>query len=300
MKKYLYLVLLAISFALNASQECKEDISKGEVKAWQQKLELGKAMMKGRLSKIEELLNSGVDTKSVFEYLLNFMQIKRVSIELAEKIGELFIKHNIDIDQIFLGSTVFDKAINMSELEAVKLLIKLGADINKQDLDGNTVLIELSGELGYEFEDENSITQNFKRRMLFLLLLNGANLTIANNDNETFFDYLQENVEVQNVVNEFIDYILDAEGVNDIKGAENALLIAAYLKEPNLVNALLRKGLWFKSQENHYYFNNLIADQPDIQALVNQYKLEHHYLITNTLLDNTELVPDLINVVHEY
>jgi len=94
----------------------------------------------------------------------------------------------------------------------------------------------------------------------------------------------------------FIDYILNAKNLDQIKGAENALLIAAYLNRVDLVGQLLRKGVWFRSAKNEQYFNNLIADKPEMHAVVKQYKKD----LANAISEQTGFIPDLTNIVAKY
>jgi len=174
--------------------------------------------------------------------------------------------------------------------EIFKLLISVGVDINKQD-DRGSLLLKTADKLTNNYQAEK---QTIRKKIMYLLLLNGADLELGTR-NMTFYNYL--NVpNVKEVVDEFIKAILNANNFDQIKGAENALLIAAYSNNTDLVDQLLRKGVRFRSEKNEKYFNNLITGKPEMHEVVKQYKKD----LSSAISEPTGFIPDLTNIVARY
>ncbi|MDR3647097.1 MAG: hypothetical protein P4L22_06160 [Candidatus Babeliales bacterium] len=175
------------------------------------------------------------------------------------------------------------------KLKIFNLLIDYGVDINLQK-SGNTLLNEV-----YVPIDE-ATGQN-----LFRLLELGADITIESTGTRlNFLNLLNSGSQITKIAERFVEYVLQAEDINVIKGAENALLIAVYLNNCDSVNTLLRKGVWFRSEKNELYCRNLIQSETRgnmrTKSIFYKYYLERKRLIN----ENTSLIPDLNNIVCGY
>jgi len=202
-------------------------------------------------------------------------------------------KANLNCKEYWTGNTPLISAIlgwNIANIEKpeylkiIEYLIESGADLNLQNNQGNTALIQAA--------------KGNKMHIVNLLLKNGADITIFNNENKTFFDYLIAHAKLS-FLYDFIYYILNAEYVEEIKGAQSALLMAAYLNDAYKINALLRKGVWFKSEKYELYFNNLIADKPRIHAVIERYKVDRFRKILGDH-ENPRMANVTAQIVAEY
>ncbi|MDR3646520.1 MAG: hypothetical protein P4L22_03190 [Candidatus Babeliales bacterium] len=234
-----------------------------------------------------------------FIYLLLILIISITSQVFAGK-GNWKIKFKIFGDPRPICTPLFNKYHNELPIKVCEPISDLDLAIRDGFIPGIKNLLEseidIQQSLLYAIcylKDRLSDQIPNAQEILFLLLLYGADITLKNKYNEDFFYYLRRSL-FSEVTEKFINYILATKNLDEIKGAENALLIAGYLNDVNLINALLRKGVWFKSEKNKLYFNNLIADKPAIHAVVNQYNHERNSLIS------THLVPELANITSGY
>lgn len=289
------------------------------------KQELCSAIKAGNIEKIQNLLSSGVNANETFHVLiLGFQKSHGCNLDetTGRQIGRLLLQY-ADINKVIGGRAALNEAAYYGIPEAVELLVYLDADLNiHDDISNDTPLTEASRAF---FSNEKSnyllivntllkagadinltnkfgnsalirATESNNLEIVFLLLMNGADTTIKNNKNEIFFTFLEKQ-QILNVAKEFIEYLVNSdENIAEYTGAQNALLIAAYLNDANVVKALLEKGAWLSSEKYVLYFNNLIADKPAIHEVIKQYKKS----VAKEISENTNIIPDIANIIAEY
>ncbi|MDR3647096.1 MAG: hypothetical protein P4L22_06155 [Candidatus Babeliales bacterium] len=248
---------------------------------------LASAIYNGSLKDIENLLKNGVNACRAFLDLTRAIYHNKgvfadtvddwnnrfdLNFKLAEDIGKLFIMYGVDINQFgFDGNhTALYDAILQKNYRAVFLLIKLGADVNISTHPGR-----IQNLVCFLISDFSSLSQE-----LFNLLMNSGLDIVSSYENKTFFDQLKT-PKILKYVRGFLNFMEDElkdSPAEVVKGAENALLIAAYLNDVDLVTRLLHYGVVCNSEKYYTFFDNLIEDRPEIQLLVRQYNLT-----TNTI-----------------
>lgn len=256
MKIYIFILLFLSSLALNAAQPAfSAPISKSK--------ELEIAIFDGDLPKIDSLLASGVDSKKAFYDLIGAVSWFNLNIKSARSIVEKLIEHDVDINQLDAnGNTPLIWAIMNHNFLLASILIEFGADLDKFNLKGeNPIIIAME-----KFNNSGSWSDEFQN-IIELLLMNGANIVFPDNVYPNFFHYFGKPKILSKITFKFITDILKAKDVDKIKGAENALLIAAYFNDPGFIQKLLLHYVFFRSKKNEQYFNKLIAGRIPINII---------------------------------
>lgn len=118
------------------------------------------------------------------------MHKKIVDATLNQQFGNMLYNNDLEgLKNLFAQETIPDingqdrfcnerthliRAVRYNCLERAKTLIDLGADVNRQDFNGETALVIACRE--WELSHESAV------KLIQLLVLNGANETIANNN----------------------------------------------------------------------------------------------------------------------
>ena len=128
----------------------------------------------------------------------------RTSLDLAaefikeEKIFKLLLENITDKDDELAGDNhPFFTAISTNNIDAIKILLKLGLDIDCQTLEGITPLMVA--------------TMLNKIDVLLMLKENNANLTITDNNRQNFLHYLVKSLDDKDDVSEWIDFFKNSD-----------------------------------------------------------------------------------------
>lgn len=113
--------------------------------------------------------------------LYNEQQLTKQELELHM----LLCGNDIDfiVDDLYNNRSPFLISVFNYNIKLIHFLLRIGADINFQDNDGNTALHYACDPFTI-FEDKFTTRLECKRNMILLLLNNGANPKILNNNNE--------------------------------------------------------------------------------------------------------------------
>jgi hypothetical protein len=160
------------------------------------------------------------------------------------------------------GETAIHAATIKRHLDFVNILIDKGADINAQNAQGNTSMhLALDHNL-HLFVDEtftNHGWSNIRRNDIAHLLLDrGADITIKNNEGQTYLDRL---LDLHNIDIGLLDMILEKRG-DDIKRIKevgnNALVVASKKSLADIVRKLLDVGVEILNDIDAYSPNNIV------------------------------------------
>jgi ankyrin repeat protein len=99
-------------------------------------------------------------------------------------------------------------------------LINAGANLNAQDNNGDTPLMVMA---------RHAHANNDRSEIIYLLLCNGADTTIKNAEDKTFYDYAQDKPEVQAVIKEFQKYAAKEILKSDVVIPDLASIVAEYV-----------------------------------------------------------------------
>jgi hypothetical protein len=292
--------------------------------------ELSKAFENGDIKQIEEQLKN-YDKKidpDMHDYLLKAKSAQKFNKDQVIAILDLMIEYDaLNIDKLLLHASCNDK-----HLDILQIAHELGGDINYSEPDaGGTPLMFAaldnslniakylirsgvnlnwscdSGRTALHIAHVEWNLMNVKNNpeMIKLLLVNDADITIADNtdNNKTFLDQIEYCPKLQEFIKNFIVEVVNMDDLSDFKGAQNALLLAAYVhgnplnfNTGTIIHFLLSKGAHFTSEKYELLFNNLIADKPDVLEAVKNYK----HLLAQNVDKASDLIPDLANIVAQY
>ncbi len=138
--------------------------------------ELKKAVVSGKLARVQELINAGANVNAKDKY---GDPVFISAVGGGKAIVELLLKHGADVNASNNnGYTALMDAGSRGREDIAELLLNAGANINAQDDDGNTALAVA--------------TDNDRKDIVELLLKHGADVTIKNNKGETALDKAKE------------------------------------------------------------------------------------------------------------
>jgi ankyrin repeat protein len=274
----------------------------------------------GDIKQIEDLLKNGTfDGNGSHCHLQRALSEEKIDEETGIKILRLLNEYN----QINLNKLIYYSGYDKNfSLKILRTAHELGGDVSYVDNhDGqnslmltifyNNVsvakcLIELGANVNYRSKEGHLVCMAAHYRtyeILWLLLANGANIRVIEVGGIVFLNHLKNDPKLLNLVKEFIVYAVKLDDLSKFKGAQNALLLAAYMhgaplhfNTTTVIQFLMSKGARFTSAEYESHFNKLIADKPEVLEAIKEYK--------NLLAQNVDktfgLIPDLANIVAQY
>lgn len=230
MKKSIIIFIISFVFIFNNIKTCDFGSPDPET----QLLLFSKAIAENKIT--FDIKNEFPDGFIILQRLIND---NRIDLDLAYKVAEKFLEYGIDINTygsppVYRGNAL-DNAVVEGDLNSVKLLISLNADVNigrksKNDIPliqacraklSNTpriknyeeivkLLIEAGADLNYQaYGGRTALIKAAIRnqpRIVFLLLINGADTTLKDQLGKTFFDYAKEKPEVLEAFEKFKKY----------------------------------------------------------------------------------------------
>lgn len=224
--------------------------------------------------KVEKEIAKGLDIKGAYESRQSYSSYIEVNIIVPPlicaaksdniKVVEVLLKHGADVNGNGVdGETALMGAVHRRNFAMAEMLIKSGANVNAQDNNGDSIL---------EYASNGSCSADGEK-MVKYLLQNGANRDIRNNQGKTPLDNLDDGTrgyplpnrqEVSEQISKFINQYKGMKGVSVDTSAET---LSA------LTNASL--GLTYAEIEN-CLARALVEDHKldinDIKSIVNEKK----------------------------
>lgn len=152
-----------------------------------------------QLAKIS-LYNPFIDFKTKILTALKYKELTENAIQLINSGNNLNIKNE-------KGESLLYIALKMQNEAIVQALIRNGVDVNKKDKDGNTPLHFLINQYDSDwalfFQNHENSVVDITDKLTSLLIKNGADVNIKDNNGKTPFDYIKKE-EIKNLFKQYI------------------------------------------------------------------------------------------------
>ncbi len=299
-------MLLLIAFILNITQTFGGCGSSSM-------LTLRDAINLGNLKKIEKLLKAGVNSDEAFFNLTESVRVYNLDKNLIESIGNLLKKYNVNINYKTEGGfTALGYAQNLiyknsyikncfkTNFEIVKLLIKLGADVNLHSYGRSGIAIPLNHEIHNYLEDKEN------HLLIIKDLINaGADLNLVDNNGTTLLMRA-----VQTGCNKIVSLLLEnGANINLVnKDGATALIWAAFIKAPEIIYLLVISGADTTIVNNQdQTFFDIIKDKPECLEAYER-AIEYRRKICKEIYDtisqangfNADMPAELVDMIADY
>jgi ankyrin repeat protein len=234
------------------------------------------AVRMGQVEVIEHLLKNGarIDAENYSELKPFSEFLRRVPpypdhypIETFERIVKLFIQAGLDLNKTaHISRYYFERLALAGALEAIKILVAYGADVNLQDQFGWTVLHHLAAFKG-RFE-------NKQEEVVKWLLNVGADKNITNTGGKTALDFAKysEHREMINLLREpSYPFFLQHLKVKPKKLTAETVAHSLWLTDKDVKTTNASKsefGLWVSKQDLHF-------TQDDIEQCLTSYVMKN-------------------------
>ena len=252
---------------------------------------------------------------------LNNLELIKFALEHGADPNKKYSHFNFEVD----SKTPLETACENESLEAMKLLIENGADFDRTDEDGCTLLMRCfmtTKQILYfhrygfvidAYTDPHYTQKRFFAKQANLLIQSGASVYIVNNAGETVFDIIKKehpNYSLPNIVEANIDGAIRCLDI-DLFEKNTSIFFAQLSKECSLNKTLNRTANKFhlindniiKMLDNSKSLADLKSDIKNIKQEIQNTKSESRYFELdeiNELQQNLKLRMDILNKIHEF
>lgn len=212
--------------------------------------EILKAIRKGQVQKLENLIDKGLDVNGVYKgrKLLHYAIRKD-----AYEVCQLLIHEGADIDEFHKDHNPLMKAVHSYNPDILELLIASGANIDRTDSDGNTALM-------------HAVNQE-RVAMVKILFESGASNTIKNNRGKTPFEYVNryhenpvlEYINKMKVLHHHVDTLPDMKEGPHIQIDEKRLKVEYFIHDSSN-NKTWREYRFFEIEDKNLTFKGFAGD----------------------------------------